>query len=133
MVSMYKFEQSQGWDEEKTDVNEWAVDGFIAHPHKDIWGYYLELWKCRTLPHVLLVVYEDLKEDLACHLAIIAKFMNLPVPAADVCNKILELCSFEWMLSHQNLFDDHHMKVRHTDFVEKFPELAQEKAEGKAR
>ena len=30
-----------------------------------LWEYYLEYWKCRDLPNVLVLVFEDLVKDLA--------------------------------------------------------------------
>lgn len=137
MISKFKFEHSKhnGYSD-KLDVNDWALEHFLPSEdqpfEKTIWNFYLEIWKCRKIAHVLIVVYEKLKTDVASYIPRIASFMGLPVPASDKQARIEELCSFDWMSKHQHLFDDHHMHGRHEAFKAQFPELEQQKAAGKA-
>lgn len=137
MVSWFKFNIAKSSDPETKDVNDWAPNHFLSTAVPGIgchiWDFYIELWKCRKLRNVLLVVYEKLKIDLAAHIPRIAAFMGLPAPASDAQAKIEELCSFGWMSKHPHLFDDHHMATRKAAFQEQFPELAEGKAAGKAK
>lgn len=136
MVSMFKFHHAKHMGSEETDVNKWALEHFFPNAdrkNKSIWEFYIEIWKCRDLANVLIIVYENLKTQLSSYIPRVATFMGLPAPASDTQVKIEELCSFEWMSMHQHLFDDHHMGIRHDAFKEQFPELEQEKAAGKAK
>lgn len=138
MVSRFKFVHSKHPGEtEATDVNDWAIS-FPFLPQKespfcDIWTYYLEIWKCRNVPHVLIVVFEKLKTDLASYIPKIASHIGLPAPSSDMQVKLEDLCSFDWMSKNDHLFDDHHNHIRLEAFKEQFPELHQQKAEGKSR
>jgi len=77
-----------------------------------LWDFYAEYWRCRNLPNVLLIAYENLKQDLDAHIPVIAEFMGLPPLDASVQSKVAELSSFAWMSKHDHLFDDHHVETR---------------------
>eukprot|EP00811_Abedinium_folium_P002956 NODE_12720_length_1207_cov_14.523148.p1 GENE.NODE_12720_length_1207_cov_14.523148~~NODE_12720_length_1207_cov_14.523148.p1 ORF type:complete len:359 (-),score=90.00 NODE_12720_length_1207_cov_14.523148:131-1105(-) len=74
-----------------------------------ICDYYLEFWKCRALPQVMLLPYESMISDLRSMLPRIAQFMGLPPLSEEHLARVAEMGSFGWMQAHDSLFDDHHI------------------------
>jgi hypothetical protein len=117
LLSEFKFMLSKGIVEAK-DVNVFAKSHFLPGSEIQpkfgghIWQFYAEFWKCRMLPYVKLVAFEDLKRDLDGQILPIARFLGLLDPSPELQAKVLELSSFAWMQQNDNLFDDHHMPLR---------------------
>jgi hypothetical protein len=66
----------------------------------DIWRYYIEIWKCRKLSNVSVVVHEAMKKDLNVLLPDIAQFMGLGELKGYRYAKAAEMSSFEFMKNH---------------------------------
>lgn len=77
-----------------------------------IWQFYVEMWRCRAAPETLAIPYETLVSDLGLVLPRMAEFMGLPAPTAELRERVLELGSFQWMSSHDHLFDDNFIQRR---------------------
>jgi len=89
-----------------------AVFGGVSHSG-GIWGFFTEWWERRNDPDVLLLCYEDLREDLPGQVRLIADFMGVPL-TDELLQKVLELSSFKFMEERSHQFDDHFVfsKVR---------------------
>eukprot|EP01084_Bolivina_argentea_P258261 435334_1 len=53
-------------------------------------------WKCRNLPNVKLLHYNDLMNNLSAQIAEIAMFLNIDVGLGEICD-VAELCSMQNM------------------------------------
>ncbi|HEX7034144.1 MAG TPA: sulfotransferase domain-containing protein [Pseudomonadales bacterium] len=73
-----------------------AVDGGQWWP---FWENVRSWWEIRHLPNVLLLHYEDLKNDLPGQIRRIAAFLEIDV-RADRFDRIVEYCTFDWMKRH---------------------------------
>ena len=76
----------------------------------NVYEYHLQAWKLRDLPNVLLVHYEDLKDDLPRQVARLAQFMGVADQIdTDACHKIADFASHAAMRSKREKFDEHWM------------------------
>lgn len=130
LLSEFKFLLSKGAPvTESKDVNIFATLKFLPKAEHgatfggSLWEFYVEFWRCRMMPNVCLLAFEDLKRDLEKQVVAIADFMGLPALDPAVRDKVLELGSFAWMQKNDHLFDDHHMGAR----------LAKAKGKGKGK
>lgn len=77
-----------------------------------IWEYYVEFYKARHLPSVLVLCYEDLVTDLEGHLPVIARFLGLPaselaaLQELDTLKQVLHLTSRQGMSQMESRFDE---------------------------
>lgn len=71
-----------------------------------IWQYYVEFIACMELEHVLVLAYEDLVDDLAGHLAVVADFMGVPALDDAGRDRVLALCSRDAMAEASTRFDE---------------------------
>lgn len=71
-----------------------------------VWGYFLRFWKRRNQDNVLLVFYEDLKEDFDTELSRIAAFFGVTLDE-DLKRIVTEQSTHSFMKQHIHLFDDH--------------------------
>lgn len=75
-------------------------------------SYFVHLiswYKCRNDPNVLLLFFEDLKEDLGMQVRRVAKFMSTPkhdFTTDDIVKGAVHRSSFEFMKMHQSQFDE---------------------------
>jgi len=98
-----------GYTKAKT-VDEFVEDSKLLD-EKWGWGanifqYYVEQWKCRNCPNVLLLCFEDLVSDLQNHTYLLARFMRISIKNQSDMSKILSCCSREYMLKHHSKFDE---------------------------
>lgn len=66
------------------------------------WAYWENIaswWAVRDLPNVMLVHFNDLKQDLEGEMRRIAAFLDCDIPE-DRWSQILEHCTFDWMKAH---------------------------------
>ena len=76
---------------------EWLKDdGF---PHGSFFENVKSWWDIRHLPNVLLVHYNNIKEDLAGEISKIAEFLSLDINNLRM-DEIVEHCSFQYMKEH---------------------------------
>jgi aryl sulfotransferase len=68
-------------------------------PFWPFWENVASWWAARSLPNVLLVHFNDLKQDLQGQMRRIADFLDCDIPK-DRWPAMLEHCSFDWMKAH---------------------------------
>lgn len=81
-------------DDIVTYFRDWLEDdGF---PFWSFWENIRSWWEIRDLPNVMLVHFEDLKQDMPGEIRRIAKFLEIDIDEAR-WDAILEHCSFDYM------------------------------------
>lgn len=74
--------------------HEWvARDG---HPFWPYWDNIRSWWQVRHLPNVLMIHFNDLKNDMPNEMRRIAQFLDIRIDESQ-WPRILEYCSFDWM------------------------------------
>jgi len=71
-----------------------------------LFDYYVEFWKLKAEPNLLIICYEDLQKDTRKFVPLIADFMGLPVPDKKTLDKVLEMSSKGFMGKHMEKFDE---------------------------
>ena len=71
-------------------------DGYPIWP---FWHHIRSWWAIRSLPNVLLIHFNDLKDDLEGTIRRIAAFLEIPVERASF-SRVVEHCSFDYMKAH---------------------------------
>merc|ERR1712008_486123 len=97
-----------------SSASEFAFDdGFFAGGMRfgaTIWEYYVEFFKALQLNEVLVLCYEDLTEDLAGHIDLIAAFLGIDLNTGNerevVEARVLQLCSKKGMAAMGHRFDE---------------------------
>jgi len=107
LVSMHRF--FDGWRMEAGAI---PLDAF-AHAFflrregsRGYWQHVLSWWRERARPEVLLLCYEDMREDLPGTVARLARFMGID-PAPALLDTVIRQSSLEFMKRHERQFDDH--------------------------
>eukprot|EP00993_Chasmostoma_nieuportense_P002333 NODE_3138_length_1024_cov_19.607581_g2994_i0.p1 GENE.NODE_3138_length_1024_cov_19.607581_g2994_i0~~NODE_3138_length_1024_cov_19.607581_g2994_i0.p1 ORF type:complete len:319 (-),score=91.02 NODE_3138_length_1024_cov_19.607581_g2994_i0:67-975(-) len=77
----------------------------------NVFQYYLEMWKCRHLPEVLILAYEHMQQDLAGAIQRVAKFMDIPC-GEELRGRVEGMCTHGFMMEHADRFDDRWIKRR---------------------
>eukprot|EP00940_MAST-03C_sp_MAST-3C-sp2_P002367 g2367.t1 len=73
-----------------------------------IWRHFLSFWRVRKRRNVLILFFEDLKEDLRTNVEIIAEFMGIcPRKNASIIDAAVRKSQYAFMREHANQFDDH--------------------------
>jgi len=67
-----------------------------GHPFWPFWENVRSWWAIRDLPNVLLVHFNDLKQDMPGQMRRIAAFLDIPLDESRF-DRIVEYCSFNWM------------------------------------
>ena len=73
-----------------------------------IWEYFAEYYLAKDMSNVLVLCFEDLVNDLAAHVVLIAEFIGMPVWTLNPVriDTIVRRCSKEFMLAHISKFDE---------------------------
>ena len=77
---------------------------FLANdgaPYWPFWSSVQSWWNVRALPNVMLVHYQNLKDDMPAMIRRIARFIDAPI-SSEAWPKILEHCSFAYMKAHKD-------------------------------
>jgi len=114
LVSVWKFfhpkarELMSGTDFH--DVDEFAASSYWREFHwlfnGHIWMYIRQAWEARRDPSVLLLFYEDLKDEPETQVRRLAQHMGVEVDTR-LMDTVLELSSHAWMLENASMFDEH--------------------------
>ena len=67
-----------------------------GHPFWPFWENVMSWWEIRTLPNVLRVHFEALKQNLPAEMRRIARFLEIAIDESR-WETIVEYCSFDWM------------------------------------
>ncbi|XRB12390.1 sulfotransferase [Pseudoscourfieldia marina] len=96
----------------------------------NVYEYHRQAWELRDLPNVMLVCFEDLKEDLPREVARLAQFMGVADRIdADACHKIADVASHAAMRSKREKFDEHWMSQQQVELGRFGPHGPNETAE----
>lgn len=112
VVSLYRF--MEGWFFEPGSI---AIEEFVArraldrNAGPDYWRHLASWLRQRENPRVLLVVFEDMKQDLRGNVARIADFIGLGADEARI-DVAAHLSSFEYMAAHKEPFSDPRLRKR---------------------
>ena len=90
----------------------WLARGVPSSPlnNASYFHHLLSWWAHRADPNVLFLFYEDLKADLAGHVARICAFLSLDDAEAR-CKLAVDHSSFAFMSAHGSHFDERHSKI----------------------
>mmetsp|Transcript_34806 Transcript_34806/g.69373 ORF Transcript_34806/g.69373 Transcript_34806/m.69373 type:complete len:374 (-) Transcript_34806:393-1514(-) len=112
--SFYKFLPGYvGLAEDDIDEETFANAIFAGASHSgQIWDHMLGWWDKRHSPNVLLVFYEDLKEDLQREVVRVAQFMGHDMSELEAIKQAIHRSSFAHMAARENAhhFDDHFVR-----------------------
>jgi len=107
LASQYHF--MEGWFVER---GAFAIDDFVrllassTGRGSTYWNHLLSWWKRRDDPQMLILSFEDLKEDLEAQVARVARFL-----ATDVARRSIDVATrqatFAFMKAHESQFDEH--------------------------
>lgn len=89
-----------------------AVCGDLSHSG-NIWNFFSTWWERRNDPNVLWICFEDLKDDLAGQVKLIANFMGVEL-TNELLSIVVEKSTFKYMEARSHQFDEHFVfgKVR---------------------
>lgn len=85
----------------KADVVEYFRDWVNGngYPWWEFWAHTQGWWEARHLPNVMLVHFNELKNDMSEQIRRIAEFLEIPI-RDDRWRAIIEHCKFEYMKDH---------------------------------
>jgi len=107
LMSMYRF--FDGWRLEPgcVSLEEFAFDYFLPREGgRGYWNHVLSWWRERHRTEVLLLCYEDMRDDLPGTVARVARFMDVQ-PDAATLEKVIHQATLPFMKAHERQFDDH--------------------------
>lgn len=98
------------------------VDEYVKTGHFDsdaifgtnVWDYYIELWKARRLPNVLLMSYEEILRNPRMHIHRIADFIGVRCDE-ELLNIVERTSSLEFMKEHDSQFDENFTHRKHKE------------------
>ncbi len=112
-ISFYRF--FEGWFFEPGSI---SIDEMVywRYPpekasHRSYWQSLISWWEQRHNPDVLLLCYEDMQADLPAAVRRIAAFMQIELDT-ELEEIVLRQSSKEFMLAHQDQFDEKHYRRR---------------------
>lgn len=107
LVSMYKFLEGWFFQPGSISINEFARDFYMREQDADGYWYHLvSWWQVREQSDVLILCYEDMKDNLCANVKKIAAVMSIELDA-QLQAIVLEHSSLEFMRRHSAQFDDH--------------------------
>ena len=107
LVSMYKFFEGWFFQPGSISINKFARDFYMRKQDPDGYWYHLvSWWQVREQSAVLVLCYEDMKDNLAANVKKIAAQMSIELDA-ELEAIVLEHSSLEFMRRHSDQFDDH--------------------------
>jgi hypothetical protein len=107
LLSLYRF--FDGWRMERgaISLDDFALEFFLRREGgRGYWQHVLSWWQARCRDDVLLLCYEDMREDLAGAAARIAVFIGIDADPA-LLDRVTRQSSLEFMKRHERQFDDH--------------------------
>lgn len=107
LVSQFHF--WEGWFFEAGSVSmDDLAEHFFLEPTMPMryWNHLVSWWPQRANPNVLMLCYEDMRQDLPGTVRRVAQFMGVPLDDA-LLDIVVRQSSFEFMRTHARQFDDH--------------------------
>lgn len=110
LISAFRFMEGWFFETGSIAIEDWAQTR-ISEPDKGYWGHLRSWWSQRDNPDVLLLSFEDMKEDLAASIPRIAAFAGIALdPELETLTN--EHASLAFMKAHNDRFDDRLMRER---------------------
>jgi hypothetical protein len=107
LVSSYHFHSGWMFEHGALSLEEFALGFFLEHPTpRSFWRQLRSWWEQRQREDVLMLSYEDMKQDVGGAVRRIATFMGLQ-PDEECVALVIRQSSFEFMRAHERQFDDH--------------------------
>lgn len=115
-LSFYRFFENWFFQPGEVDLEPFVREFWLARgrPADDdrmsnasFYDHFLSWWEVRDNPNVLLLFFEDMKEDLPAQVEKVAKFMKVDGAGdPELLKKVVEMSSFEFMKHHEGHFDE---------------------------
>ncbi len=107
LVSLYRFFEGWWFEPGCISLSDFAEAIYMnrANPH-NYWNHLSSWWEHRDDQEVLLLCYEDMKEDLGNAIVLIADFMQVEL-TQPLLQLVTEHASLDFMQAHKHQFDDH--------------------------
>ena len=112
LVSLFRFKEGWFFAPGAFSISTFArSEYFRLGKGRDYWHHFRSWWEQRDDDSVLLLTFEDMKEDLPPIVRRVARFIGIVLD-----NELLELvvrqASLDFMLAHKDRFDDRLMRER---------------------
>lgn len=109
-VSFYRFINGWWFETDSISLEVFTQERFTNDPDNSGYWYHLaSWWEQRQNPDVLLLSYEDMREDLPTAVRKIADLMDITLDD-DLLDIVVSQSSKEFMLAHKSQFDEHLMQ-----------------------
>lgn len=119
LVSGYRFMEGWFFEPGSIDITTWAED-FMANREKGgYWRHLRSWWEERHNPHVLLLCYEEMTQDLPGTVRTVADFIGVPLDE-ELLAIVVRQASLDFMLAHKDRFDDRLMR-EHSERIAGLP------------
>lgn len=107
LVSAYHFQSGWMFEPGAISLEEFGFESFLAQPEANsFWRHLRSWWEQRQREDVLMLSYEDMKEDLEGAVRRIATFIGLQADE-ELIALVTRQSSLEFMRAHERQFDDH--------------------------
>ena len=111
LVSAFHFMQGWLFEAGSISLEEFARQTFIEDPAYRYFRHFRSWWSVRDKANVLLIFFEDMKEDLETHVRRIASFIDISL-SSELLQTTLEHSSLDFMKNHLDKFDDCLIRAR---------------------
>ena len=112
LVSLYRFKEGWFFEPGAFSIEEFARrEYFKRDERRDYWHHLRSWWERREEDEVLLLAFEDMKEDLPRAVRSVAAFLDIPLDD-ELLDLVARQASLEFMLAHKDRFDDLLMRQR---------------------
>ena len=106
LVSLFRFKEGWFFEPGAFSIEEFARREYFQRGEgRDYWHHLRSWWARRTEDNVLLLTFEDMKEDLPGAVRRVAAFLDIPLDDA-LLDLVVKQASLEFMLAHKDRFDD---------------------------
>ena len=106
LVSLFRFKEGWFFEPGAFSIEEFARrEYFQRGERRDYWHHLRSWWVRRKEDNVLLLTFEDMKEDLPGAVRRVAVFLGISLDRA-LLDLVVNQASLEFMLAHKDRFDD---------------------------
>lgn len=105
-LSLFRFFEGWFFEAGSISLETFATEHYLARKESGYWAHMASWLRQRDRETVLLLCFEDLKQDLPAAVRRVAAFLDLPKegPVYDIA---LRQAGFDFMKAHDRQFDDH--------------------------
>lgn len=111
VVSSFRFIEGWIFEVGSISIDDYARANFLEDSGRRYFRHFESWWNVRDRPEVLLLFFEDMKEDLPGTVARVAELCEIPADA-DLLDRVVEYAGFDFMKRHGDRFDDLMMRER---------------------